>query len=291
MRMMLRTVRSRFFVLHLQTLSIKNTLFEHGASSLNLASRALSIAVQDMEVEGSHRVQEDIDYKLLSFQLQTNQSLEDWLLIVRVLGVRRFVDAHFLPMYFICYARPDLIVKESQEAVPFSYYHWLLYHGDKPEWPDSFHYPTMRSLEDWISDTVILVVERFMDPASASRCSFEDFRLTTRPFPLIVSVSNKFWKSEKSLVPAVSQLHHPRNPSSSTSSFSRQCSISFPTLRCLKLESSSPPKLFFASNFSQTSSRQGRERSFSISSFSKERILPSQSFNSSVVTNSSKVLY
>ncbi|KAJ0249890.1 hypothetical protein HA466_0141330 [Hirschfeldia incana] len=61
----------------------------------------------------------------------------------------------------------------------------------------------------------------------------------------------------------------PRNPSSSTSSLSRQCSITVPTLRCLKLESSSPSKLFFMSSFSQTSSRQGRERSFPISSLSK----------------------
>ncbi|KAH0867030.1 hypothetical protein HID58_074052 [Brassica napus] len=75
------------------------------------------------------------------------------------------------------------------------------------------------------------------------------------------------------------------NPSLSTSSFSRQCSISVPTLRCLKLESSSPLKLSFVGKFSQTSSRQGRERSFLISSLSKKRILPPQSFNSSADIN------
>ena len=52
-----------------------------------------------------------------------------------------------------------------------------------------------------------------------------------------------------------------------------------------KARTSSPLKLSFVGKFSQTSSRQGRERSFPISSLSKKRILPPQSFNSSADIN------
>ncbi|KAJ4891415.1 Uncharacterized protein Rs2_31163 [Raphanus sativus] len=58
---------------------------------------------------------------------------------------------------------------------------------------------------------------------------------------------------------------------------SSQYSVSSPNLRLLKLPSSCPLKFSFADNFIKTSSRQGRERSSSSSSFSQERIFPPQS--------------
>ena len=77
-------------------------------------------------------VEENINFKLVSFQYTTNQSLEDWLLIFKVSGVTCFVDAQLLPMYLICYARRDLVIKDSQEAVSLSSAHWLLYLGNRP---------------------------------------------------------------------------------------------------------------------------------------------------------------
>ncbi|CAG7874584.1 unnamed protein product [Brassica rapa] len=63
-----------------------------------------------------------------------------------------------------------------------------------------------------------------------------------------------------------------RRPQLATSTPS-QCSVSSPNLRLLKLETNSPLKLSFMVKFHQPSSRQGRERSLSTSSFSKERII------------------
>ncbi|CAN7124671.1 unnamed protein product [Brassica rapa subsp. narinosa] len=54
----------------------------------------------------------------------------------------------------------------------------------------------------------------------------------------------------------------------------QQCSASSSNLRLLKLDRNSPFKSSFEDEFNQISSRQGRERSFSMSSFSKERIIP-----------------
>lgn len=102
-RMNFRSVSSDVSDLHLQTLSTKNTQFKNQTSSLNLAARALSIVVQDMDVEVSFWVEENINFKLVSFQYTTNQSLEDWLLIFKVSGVTCFVDGQLLPMYLICY--------------------------------------------------------------------------------------------------------------------------------------------------------------------------------------------
>ncbi|CAF1866189.1 BnaC04g43200D [Brassica napus] len=110
-RMNFRYMSSEVSNLYLQTRSTKNTQFEHQVSSLNLASRALSIVVQDMDVEVSFWVEESINFKLVSFQYSTNQSLEDWLLIFKVLGVTCFVDVQLLP---------------------FSSAHWLLCLGNKP---------------------------------------------------------------------------------------------------------------------------------------------------------------
>ncbi|CAN6842361.1 unnamed protein product, partial [Brassica oleracea] len=131
-RMNFRSVSSDVSDLHLQTFSTKNTQFEHQTSSLNLAARALSIVVQDMDVEVSFWVEDNISFKLVSFQYTTNQGLEDWLLIVKVSGVTCFVDAQLLPMYLICYAQPDLVIEDYQEAVSFSSAHWLLYLGNIP---------------------------------------------------------------------------------------------------------------------------------------------------------------
>ena len=131
-RMNFRSVSSDVSDLHLQTLSTKNTQFKNQTSSLNLAARALSIVVQDMDVEVSFWVEENINFKLVSFQYTTNKSLEDWLLIFKVSGVTCFVDAQLLPMYLICYARRDLVIKDSQEAVSLSSAHWLLYLGNRP---------------------------------------------------------------------------------------------------------------------------------------------------------------
>ncbi|KAF3488390.1 hypothetical protein F2Q69_00056332 [Brassica cretica] len=58
---------------------------------------------------------------------------------------------------------------------------------------------------------------------------------------------------------------------------SSQCSVSSSNLRLLKLLSSSPINLSFVGKFIKISSRQGRERSSSPSSFSQERIFPPQS--------------
>ncbi|KAF3579925.1 hypothetical protein DY000_02033722 [Brassica cretica] len=63
-----------------------------------------------------------------------------------------------------------------------------------------------------------------------------------------------------------------RRPQLVTST-SSQCSVSSPNLRLLKLKTNSPLKLSFTVKFHQPSSRQGRERSLSTSSFSKERII------------------
>ncbi|CAN6850668.1 unnamed protein product, partial [Brassica oleracea var. botrytis] len=117
-RMNFRYVSSGVSDLHLQTLSTKNTQFEHQTSSLNLATRALSIVVQDMDIKVSFWVEESVSFKLVSFQYTTNQGLEDWLLIFKVSGVTCFVDAQLLPMYLI--------------FVSFSSAHWLLYLGNKP---------------------------------------------------------------------------------------------------------------------------------------------------------------
>ena len=68
-----------------------------------------------------------------------------------------------------------------------------------------------------------------------------------------------------------------RYRSISDSSFSGHYSIPYPSLRCVRLDPNSPLKLFFVDKISQISSRQGRERSFSISSFSKERTIPPKS--------------
>ncbi|XP_056846044.1 uncharacterized protein LOC130497102 [Raphanus sativus] len=96
-RMNFRAVRSDDFDLHLQTLSTKNTQFEHQASSLNLASRDLSIAVQSMDVEVRYWVEESIDFKVVHFLYVKNQSLEDLLLIFKVWGVTCFVNFQLLP--------------------------------------------------------------------------------------------------------------------------------------------------------------------------------------------------
>ncbi|KAG2280669.1 hypothetical protein Bca4012_049084 [Brassica carinata] len=85
-----------------------------------------------MDVEVSFWVEDNISFKLVSFQYTTNQGLEDWLLIVKVSGVTCFVDAQLLPMYLICYAQPDLVIEDSQEAVSFSSAHWILYLGNIP---------------------------------------------------------------------------------------------------------------------------------------------------------------
>ncbi|CAN6910592.1 unnamed protein product, partial [Brassica oleracea] len=110
-RMNFRSMSPDVSDLYLQTLSTKNTQFEHQASSLNLASRALSIVVQDMDVKVSFWVEESINFKLVSFQYTTNQSLEDWLLIFKVPGVTCFIDVQLLPL---------------------SSAHWLLYLGNIP---------------------------------------------------------------------------------------------------------------------------------------------------------------
>ncbi|KAF3563551.1 hypothetical protein DY000_02018966 [Brassica cretica] len=55
---------------------------------------------------------------------------------------------------------------------------------------------------------------------------------------------------------------------------SQQCSTPSSNLRLLKLGRNSPFKSSFEDEFNQISSRQGRERSFSTSSFSKERFFP-----------------
>ena len=104
---------------------------EHQTSSLNLVSRALSIDVQAIDVEVNYWVEESIDFKLVSFQYTSNQSLEDWLLIVKVSGVTCFVDVQLLTMYLLCYARQDLVIEDSQEVVSFSSAHWLLYFGNR----------------------------------------------------------------------------------------------------------------------------------------------------------------
>ncbi|CAN6969453.1 unnamed protein product, partial [Brassica oleracea var. botrytis] len=117
-RMNFRYMSSEVSNLYLQTRSTKNTQFEHQVSYLNLASRVLSIVVQDMDVEVSFWVEESINFKLVSFQYSTNQSLEDWLQIFKVLGVTCFVDVQLLPMYLI--------------SVSFSSAHWLLYLGNIP---------------------------------------------------------------------------------------------------------------------------------------------------------------
>lgn len=70
-RMNFRSVRSDDFDLHLQTLSTKNTQFEHQASSLNLVTRALSIVVQSMDVEVRYWVEESIDFKVVPFLYAT----------------------------------------------------------------------------------------------------------------------------------------------------------------------------------------------------------------------------
>ncbi|KAF3501980.1 hypothetical protein F2Q69_00044337 [Brassica cretica] len=57
---------------------------------------------------------------------------------------------------------------------------------------------------------------------------------------------------------------------------SRKCSVSSPNPSLLKLQTNSPLKLSFMDKFKQISSRQGRERSSSTSSF-QERIFPPQS--------------
>ncbi|KAF3560837.1 hypothetical protein DY000_02018965 [Brassica cretica] len=54
----------------------------------------------------------------------------------------------------------------------------------------------------------------------------------------------------------------------------QQCSASSSNLRLLKLGRNSPFKSSFEDELNKISSRQGRERSFSTSSFSKERICP-----------------
>ena len=75
--------------------------------------------------------------------------------------------------------------------------------------------------------------------------------------------TNNFW-------PTLSKcMHRPQLVTSSSS----QCSVSSPNLRLLKLKTNSPLKLSFTVKFHQPSSRQGRERSLSTSSFSKERII------------------
>ncbi|KAH0860835.1 hypothetical protein HID58_089096 [Brassica napus] len=71
----------------------------------------------------------------------------------------------------------------------------------------------------------------------------------------------------------MSQACQPKLASLSSS----QCSVSSSNLRLLKLQSSCPINLFFVGKFIKTSSRQGRERSSSPSSFSQERIFPPQS--------------
>ncbi|KAL0741990.1 hypothetical protein Bca4012_083503 [Brassica carinata] len=55
---------------------------------------------------------------------------------------------------------------------------------------------------------------------------------------------------------------------------SNLCPITSPHLRLLKLQSCSPLKLSFVDKFIKSSFRQGRERSFSTPSFTKERIFP-----------------
>ncbi|KAG2264556.1 hypothetical protein Bca4012_078280 [Brassica carinata] len=64
-----------------------------------------------------------------------------------------------------------------------------------------------------------------------------------------------------------------RRPKLSNSS-SRQCSVPIPYMRFLKLTSFSLLNLSFFDKFVQNSSRRGRERSISTSSFSKERNYP-----------------
>ncbi|KAL0644308.1 hypothetical protein Bca4012_042598 [Brassica carinata] len=58
---------------------------------------------------------------------------------------------------------------------------------------------------------------------------------------------------------------------------SRQGSVSFPNLSLSKFQTNSPLNLSFVDKFIETSSRQGRERSFFTSSFSKEIIVPPKS--------------
>ncbi|KAL0774809.1 hypothetical protein Bca101_039961 [Brassica carinata] len=113
--------------LYLQTRSTKNTQFEHQVSYLNLASRALSIVVQDMDVEVSFWVEESINFKLVSFQYSTNQSLEDWLLIFKVLGVTCFVDVQLLPFssahWLLCLGNRPLLVTGA--SLPNDHYNFL----------------------------------------------------------------------------------------------------------------------------------------------------------------------
>ncbi|KAF3540083.1 hypothetical protein F2Q69_00019696 [Brassica cretica] len=126
-RMNFRYMSSEVSNLYLQTRSTKNTQFEHQVSYLNLASRALSIVVQDMDVEVSFWDEESINFKLVSFQYSTNQSLEDWLLIFKVLGVTCFVDVQLLPFssahWLLCLGNIPLLVTGA--SLPNDHYNFL----------------------------------------------------------------------------------------------------------------------------------------------------------------------
>lgn len=92
-----------------QAVSARNTQNEHYLP--NPALRALILPRQDMYVDARVSVEKRIVSKLTSLQYATNQSLEDWLLIVKILVVIGSVDGiHFSPMCFHCSYRPDVVV-------------------------------------------------------------------------------------------------------------------------------------------------------------------------------------
>ncbi|KAF2580163.1 hypothetical protein F2Q68_00000416 [Brassica cretica] len=76
----------------------------------NPSLRVLILPLQDVYVDARVLVENRIIAKLASLQYATNRSLEDWLLIVKILVVIGSVDGiHFSPMRFHCSYRPDLV--------------------------------------------------------------------------------------------------------------------------------------------------------------------------------------